>query len=297
MSDENDAIAIPPAEDAEPLIQGPAITFAEFLENYPTNTLQVVNDFYENIDNRNFKKAVPMLRLWCHGSNCAGYRRFEGRWDGTGYISLEDISNDFLVYFCRDCGVEKKTFCLISAMFDQTGGGKILKVGEFPDLHIDVPNSLAGLLGDEWPYFVKGLKCEKQGFGIAAFSYYRRVVENQRGRMFGKMAEAARRLEMSDDVLQALIAASTEQQFAKAIDNVKDHIPDLFKLNGQNPMKILHSTLSEGLHNKNDEDCLAIAHNIRIVLQDMAQRIKDALRDDAEAKVALTELMKRHARQ
>ena len=106
---------------------------------------------------------------------------------------------------------------------------------------------------------------------------------------------AAKKLQMEEDVVNRLTAASTEEQFSKAIDNVKDHIPESFKLDGQNPMKIIHSVLSDGIHDKSDGDCLTIAHSVRIVLQDMSQRIKDVLRDDEEARKALANLMKRHA--
>ena len=36
---------------------------------------------------------------------------------------------------------------------------------------------LKDLLGEHKDYFRRGLICESQGYGIAAFAYYRRIVE------------------------------------------------------------------------------------------------------------------------
>jgi hypothetical protein len=57
-------------------------------------------------------------------------------------------------------------------------------------------------------------------------------------------------------------------------------------------MLLLHKALSVGLHAGDDEQCLEIAHSIRIVLQDLSQRIKDALREERELKKALDSLFK-----
>jgi|GEM_PF-6223240 len=76
--------------------------------------------------------------------------------------------------------------------FDNEGNGVALKVGEIPELHIDLPSALPGLLGVDYKFFIKGLNCEKQGFGIGAFAYYRRVVENQKGRFILQIAKVAK---------------------------------------------------------------------------------------------------------
>lgn len=270
-----------------------SIPFTKFLEEFPLNSAQKVDGYFEfyGRDN-NVRKLAPQLKLWCDGDDCQGYRRFDGEWKNKYDIGTEGVARDYLIYRCRDCNIKEKTFCLLSGFAAENGQGHVLKVGEFPDIHIDIPSYLPKLLGDEYPYFIKGLKCEKQGFGIAAFSYYRRVVENQKGRMFASMADAARKLNLADEVISALTAASHEQQFSRAIDDVKHFVPAAFQLNGHNPMKILHSILSDGVHDRTDDECLAMAHDIRIVLQDMSQRIKDALRDDAEARESLSNLMK-----
>ncbi len=292
-----------PREEAEQVSESQdeaTITFKTFLEEYPIGASQSVSDYFSTDSHDRYWRSKPQLRLYCRGDECQGYRRFDGKWENGGLISASEVAQihrDFLVYTCRDCTVTQKTFCLLSGIADADGGGRVMKIGEIPELHIDLPAYLPTLLGEEYKYFIKGLKAEKQALGIGAFTYYRRVVETQKGRIFQKMAEVAKRLNMPQDMIDNLVSASNENQFAKAMDKVKDYIPEAFKLRGQNPMRILYAVISDGIHGKDDDACLEIAHSVRIVIQDMSQRMKDALRDDAEANIALTNLMKRHSGQ
>lgn len=283
------------------------IPFKQFLEEFPLNTAQHVGEYYEVVAHGDLWKLAPQLRLWCDDENCQGYRRFDGNWHHRSDAGIKDVSRDFLVYKCRDCGVRAKTFCILSHASGKNGVGIALKIGEFPELHIDIPTYLPKLLGEEYSYFIKGLKCEKQGCGIGAFSYYRRVVENQKGRFLKHIIKVARRLNASDtdieelekaseiiesEIIQGLEKASNETQFTRAVELFKDFIPKTLYLEGQNPMTVLHKALSIGLHESDDATCLKIAHSIRIILQDFSQRIKDLLREDNEIKKALSDVMR-----
>ena len=49
---------------------------------------------------------------------------------------------------------------------------------------------------------------------------------------------------------------------------------------------------SAGLHEQPDERCLDLAHDVRVVLADLAERIGQALKDDAELTAAISRLTK-----
>jgi hypothetical protein len=51
--------------------------------------------------------------------------------------------------------------------------------------------------------------------------------------------------------------------------------------------------LSEGLHELSDEECLALARDIRVVLIELAERISTALKEEAELKTAVSNLLNR----
>lgn len=271
----------------------PLISFGKFLEEFPLNTAQKISGYYkdERAQYNRYRKLAPQNRLYCDGEMCEGYRRFDGKWLSPSEIGSQELSRDFLVYRCRDCGTREKTFCILSMPYDNAGNGIAIKIGEFPELHIDLPSALPKLLGEEYRFFIKGLKCEKQGFGIGAFAYYRRVVENQKGRFLLQIANVAKRLGVSTEVIALIEAAAAEDQFSKAVDNVRDYIPSTLLIDGHNPMKLLHKALSIGLHASDDETCLQAAHSIRMVLQDLSQRIKDTLREEQGLKTAINALL------
>jgi hypothetical protein len=71
----------------------------------------------------------------------------------------------------------------------------------------------------------------------------------------------------------------------------KDAIPESLRIQGHNPMTLLHDNLSTGLHAKADAECLEIAQAIRIVLAELAERLTNALKDEAELTKALGKLL------
>jgi hypothetical protein len=56
-------------------------------------------------------------------------------------------------------------------------GGFVQKVGQFPPWSIRVDRNAEQILGQHVEIYKRGLTCESQGYGIGAFSYYRRIVE------------------------------------------------------------------------------------------------------------------------
>ncbi|MBS1793393.1 MAG: hypothetical protein JSS81_06040 [Acidobacteria bacterium] len=281
----------------------PLMTLKEFLETVPLNSFCQVAGFYENGANYIWKNA-PQLRIWCNDENCNGYRTFDGNW-GDRDIGRSSENWDFLIYKCRDCGKFKKQFC-IYYIVDKLGKGILIKLGELPERHIDIPSFLPKLLGPDYKYFVKGLKCEKQGCGIGAFSYYRRVLENQKGRILEQIIKVAKRIHadqsdiknlekaaqaLHDETIKNLEDASNQIQFKTAVESFQSFIPQSLFIDGHNPMIVLHKALSIGLHESDDEICLQMAHSIRIILQDFSKRVKELLNEDNELKKAFSDVM------
>jgi hypothetical protein len=72
---------------------------------------------------------------------------------------------------------------------------------------------------------------------------------------------------------------------------VKGAIPQTLLINGHNPLTLLHTALSSGLHEQSDERCLELAHDIRVVLAELSERLSQALKDEAELNAAVTRLL------
>jgi len=114
-------------------------------------------------------------------------------------------------------------------------------------------------MGPDREEFLKGRRCENQGLGVSAFIYYRRVVENQKNRILGEIIKVSEKIGATAEKIEKLKSAVTETQFSMALDMAKDSMPESLLKNGHNPIFLLHSALSEGVHTLSDEQSLELA--------------------------------------
>jgi hypothetical protein len=226
---------------------------------------------------------------------CGGLRIFES--SSKAYPQFEKWTPGFLWYTCRNCQGTTKLFALLVRQNGKDGAsGWGLKLGENPPFGPPTPARLITLIGPDRDLFLRGRRAENHGFGIGAFAYYRRVVENQKGRMIREIGRVAQKLGASQDLVAQFENAATETQFTKAIDEVKGAIPQVLLIGGQhNPLALLHAALSEGLHDHTDEEYLQIAQDIRLVLTELAERASQALKEEAELKKSVGRLLARKA--
>ena len=185
----------------------------------------------------------------------------------------------------------KKTFAIQFELQNDLKSAKVSKFGEAPEFGPHTPSRVITLIGPDRSMFLKGRRCENQGLGVGAFGYYRRVVENQKNRILDQIKKVSEKLGASEDLLNEIDFAKNETQFSKAIGSIKHGSPQTLLISGHNPLTLLHNALSEGLHNQSDEECLASATSIRIVLTDLAERLSQALKDDAELNAAVSHLL------
>ena len=272
------------------------VTFKEFLEKVPPGRTVSVKSFAVKTrsgtqGNVWYPLTLPLLELHCDtDSSCGGMRLFEPK---GGYSTRPGATNIFVSFVCRNCKTSEKTYALMVYLTDQDkGDGELFKYGEDPHFGSPTPARVVSLIGPEKEYYFKGRRSENQGLGIAAFAYYRRVVENQKNRMLDEIIRVAAKIGASQEMLRDLETAKTETQFTTAVKAMKHGIPPALMINGHNPLTLLHAALSEGLHAQTDEDCLAVATSIRVVLTDFAERLGSALKDNAELNAAVSRLMK-----
>jgi hypothetical protein len=149
----------------------------------------------------------------------------------------------------------RKTYA-IAAILQNDDSWTVFKLGEYPPFGPHLPARVISLIGPDREYFLLGRRAETYGLGIAAFAYYRRVVENQKERILSQMAGAAKRLGASTEKIALFERAQAETQFSNAIEILKPAIPATLLIKGQNPLSLLYSPLSKGLHELTDEQCL-----------------------------------------
>lgn len=286
------------AEDEDNVVkeEQEAIPFVEFLESTPPSTLtrvtQLVNlEVFPSGVTRHLL-SFPEIQLHCPNSSCNGTRFF--RCNDRPVISIPITSFEFsyISYTCSNCRVTNKTYSLASKTDESGKIGQCYKFGEFPVYGPPTSARLISLIGPDRDVFLKGRRCENQGLGIGAFVYYRRVVENQKNRILDEIIKVSEKLSVSRDKIETLKNAKSETQFNKAVKSVRDAIPESLLINGHNPITLLHSALSEGLHDRDDEQCLQVANSIRVILGELSERLAHALKDEAELTQAISKLLK-----
>lgn len=144
-------------------------------------------------------------------------------------------------------------------------GKRVMKAGQYPPWDLSIDRQLARMLGDYKDIFKKGFICEAQGYGIAAYAYYRRIVETIIDELL-KTIEGLLEKAEKEKYIQALESVETTRQTSEKIELVKDLLPDTLRPEGFNPLDVLHGALSEGLHELSEDECLERSTSIRNVL-------------------------------
>lgn len=259
-----------------------SVSMRTFLESVAPGTIVEIEDLYWQSGGTH-RYTTPDIILHCTSDICGGDRTFSS---SSREIFSADGRNFYLEYICQNCKETKRTFAIKSS------ASQAVKFGEYPPFGPPTPKRALSLMGADRALFFKGRKCELQGLGLGAFTYYRRVIENQRNKIFDEMIRVIQAIDPSNEVLEELRAAKEERQFSNSIEAIKHALPSSLLINGQNPLRLLHSALSEGMHNLSDDECLAIATAIRTVLIEFSERLAQALRDDAELSHAISVLTK-----
>jgi hypothetical protein len=268
------------------------VKFRDFLESCPPDTLSQVSDlFTPHVYTNSRQLETPEIQLHCDHELCKGVRWFKPTETKYIYGSLDYA---FVKYLCKNCGKTQKVFAMLAAPdVNSVTSGRAQKLGEFPTFGPPTPPRVIKLIGPDRELFLKGRRAELRGLGIGAFAYYRRVVEEQKGRIIEEIGKVAMKVKPSKETAELFAQAEAETQFSTAIDLIKGAIPEAILIDGHNPLTLLHSALSEGLHAQTDEECLELATSIRVVLTELADRISVALKEEADLKTAVSRLLNR----
>jgi hypothetical protein len=208
------------------------VTLEEFFESIPPGRVVQV----ERISERRIHTPAPIsapgsevsscrlhgpdLRLYCPTDTCNGSRFFERVGDGP-YLLKETTINCFVNYRCRNCQKTAKVYAISISLNANETHGTMFKFGETPPFGPPTPARVISLIGPDKDYFLKGRRAENQALGMAAFAYYRRVVENQKNRMLNEIIRAAEKLRAPQELIDELRNAQNETQFSKAVSLIK----------------------------------------------------------------------------
>lgn len=227
----------------------------------------------------------PAINMFC--STCNSFQTFNmdnEYWENYANNEFAARGTDVwgktvrAVYKCSACNKIGYTFFLefIVTKISEDGRtykGYVWKVGQTPAWEIDIDRNLERSLGVDAHLYKKGLVCESQSYGIGAYAYFRRITENVIDELLDSIITLidSKEKQIYEKALEAVKKTKVTEE---KIELVQDLLPISLQPNGFNPLKSLHSALSEGLHNKTDEECLELADTIKTILVYLLEEIR-----------------------
>ena len=238
----------------------------KFLEEYPLYRKFKV----EQMPSTTHELPVVRINMECpHCKSSQTFAMTNEYWENCDYTNcpVEGLVLR-LIYLCVHCQRFERAFFL---KVDEKKTW-FMKIGQNPSWEIKGDSNIENLLGTHSAYYRKGLVCESQGYGIGAFGYYRRIVEEIIDGLLDEIAGLLTETEVS--AYQEALNKTKETIVTQAkIELVKDLLPPMLRPEGMNPLSALHSALSEGLHAESDEECLEIAETCREILVFMVNQV------------------------
>lgn len=231
-----------------------------FIEEYPLfKKITYSDNTFFHLDNW---KTTP-INMHCH--ECKSVQTFNTTRDLKNikgkYYHLASDNVLHLLYVCQSCRSFERNFYI----YCNSDGNEFYKVGQHPEWEIKMDKNLEKILNKHAKTFRKGLVCESQGYGIGAFAYFRRITEEIIDELLDSITDLIEE-ENKDKYLEALKKTKETRVTQDKINLIKDLLPSTLKPNGRNPLGILHSELSEGLHSLDDEQCLESATHVKSIL-------------------------------
>ena len=146
------------------------------------------------------------------------------------------------------------------------------KVGQWPAQEVKIPKVVARVLGGHTDLYKSGLLLEREGFGVGAFAYYRRIVEATIDGLLDKI-EAILPEDERSDYSGRLMEVKKQHTAEKRLEAVSGLLPSHLRPNDVNPLSAIYSALSQGIHSDSEETCLDYAEAIRTSLVYLIEEI------------------------
>lgn len=195
---------------------------------------------------------------------------------------------------CQSCGAKAdfllKTYS--NATWDKRKDGisiTIQKIGQFPPFEISPESAVDKyLLDEDKENYKKALANLSISYGIGAFAYFRRIIENEIKRIIDDISTLD--FEGADRIKEALIAFETDHQMANLINVINKFLPKSLTELGDNPIRLLYEQLSTGIHKLSDEECFEKAQMIDTILTYVIKKVNEEKYQISNVKQAMKKL-------
>lgn len=213
---------------------------------------------------REFKKPpVNRSSLWineidAYCPHCEQNRPFHyphPRSSGVGMpTQVLKSGTSYFEFACVSCRRSRREY-LVEQILDGENI-KLQKYGELPRGRIPRDRTLQKFLKDDLENYEKAVICLSHEYGVAAFAYFRRIVENNISRLLDLVYEDAQSSGNDEAVLSAIDELRKDSPMSEKIKIANVALPSHLKPDGLNPLGRLYQVLSEGIHSLTETECL-----------------------------------------
>ncbi|WP_312285837.1 hypothetical protein [Chryseobacterium gleum] len=142
----------------------------------------------------------------------------------------------------------------------------IQKVGQYPQAKFEINKTVKKFLDKEsLTFYFKGLRALNSNLGVGSLAYFRRILERELIHIVKEIKE----LPSTDKIeVQKLIDEYDKGGKASSIyNNIFPFLPNSLRSIDINPLQLLYSLMSEGLHIYTEEQALEKAQKIKKLLE------------------------------
>ena len=247
----------------------------DFLEQVPLYTWK---EFRKPQINRG-SLWIKEVDAFCE--NCQQIRPFQdlrSRGSGSGMeMTALSTGQSYFQFSCVSCRKQKREYLVDQIVTDEII--KFQKYGELPRKNIERDVQLQNFFSNDLDCYEKAAVCLTHGYGIAAFVYLRRIIENNIHSLLNLLMEDVQSSDGNKDVKEALLELKNESPTSNKIKVANKALPEYLKPNGLNPLGRLYQVLSEGVHNFSDEECLertnAVKECLKYLICELSSRKKN----------------------
>lgn len=182
-------------------------------------------------------------------------------------IQISELESDLktYAYTCVSCNSEKHIFCIEQTVSDDKI--ELKKFGQHPRKQLVRDKQLQKFLKTDIDNYEKGEICLHHCYGVAAFSYFRRIVENNIDELLSNIEnELVSTNSLSTEISNAIKELHGKKPMTEKIKIANKALPDFLLANGVNPLGRLYKVLSEGIHKSSDKECLEKAEKLKACL-------------------------------
>lgn len=249
-----------------------------------------IKEFLENMPLYSWKEFKSPIKdrssLWIHEidaycETCKQKRPFQdrrSRGGGAGMpTKLLSTGQSYFEFTCVSCSKDRHEYLVNQIVTDETI--KIQKYGELPRKSLDRDAILQKFFSKDSDYYEKAVMCLAHGYGIAAFAYMRRIIENNISELLDMIQEEIKSTDDNSSLLTKLSELKEKTPMSDKIKIANTALPEYLTPSGLNPLGKLYQILSAGIHSDSDESCLNKAKTlqecIKYLISELSSRKKN----------------------